>query len=345
VSIDSPDFTGVATWEDPSWRAAAIDWASAELDRLGWARDGEPGYPHTRPWSTVIRLDVVDRPPVWLKSIGIGSAHEPPLSAALAGWVPGRVLAPLAVDVHRRLILLPDGGPTLRATGGGDPVAAWEAMLADYARLQVELVPHVDDMLALGVPDARPAQLPEQVAALLADDDAMMLDRPGGMTSAVRDRLTADRDVYAQCCRRLADGGVPPSLQHDDLHDGNVFAGSDGHRFFDWGDATVSHPFLSLLVPLRLAARAMDVEAGDPVLLRLRDACLEPWSAYGGPAELRALCTLALRVGPPARALTWHRILLGIHPAERVEWADSVPGWMAEYLEPGSLDPAPAAGQ
>jgi hypothetical protein len=82
----------------------------------------------------------------------------------------------------------------------------------------------------------------------------------------------------------------------------------------------------------------------DPVLLRLRDAYLEPWSAYGSAAELRELCGTALRIGPPARALTWRRILLGIHRAERGEWDPYVAGWMAEYLEPGSLDqPAPAA--
>jgi hypothetical protein len=345
VSIDSPELTGVATWDDPSWRDAAIEWAAAELDRLRLVIDGEPEQPHVRPWSTVIRLAVVGGPPVWLKSIGTGSAHEPPLAAALADWIPGRVLAPLAVHVDSRLMLLPDGGPTLRASGRADSVAAWEAMLADYARLQVDLVPHAVDMLALGVPDAAPGRLPALVAELLADDDAMLLDRPDGMTSAVRERITAELGTYAEHCRRLVDCAVPPSLQHDDLHDNNVFAGPDGHRFFDWGDATVSLPFLSLLVPLRAASRALGVGDRDPVLLRLRDAYLEPWADYGSPAELRELCSLALHVGPPARALTWHRILLGIHPAERAEWADSVPGWVAEYLEPGSLDPAPAGAQ
>jgi hypothetical protein len=110
--------TGAATWEDPSWRAAAIDWAAAESDRLGMEMDGEPEQPHVRPWSTVLRLRLrlrVDGGPVWLKSVGSGSAQEPPLSAALAGRVPGRVLAPLT-HLGRRLTLLPDGGPADPAT-------------------------------------------------------------------------------------------------------------------------------------------------------------------------------------------------------------------------------------
>jgi hypothetical protein len=329
--------TGTATWTDAAWRAAALAWAQGELGRLGLAMRGDPEQPHVMPWSTVLRLDV-DGAPVWLKAVGPGSSQEAPLSVALAEWVPDRVLAPLAVHPGRRLSLLPDGGPTLRESGRSAAPEAWEAMLAEYGQLQLDLAPHVHEMVALGVPDARPERLPGLVAELVADDDAMLLGRPSGMTTAVRERITAELGTYAECCRRLAGSGVPASLQHDDLHDGNVFVGADGHRFFDWGDATVSHPFLSLLVSLRMAARALDVEPGDPVLLRLRDAYLEPWAAHGSRAELRELCRIALLVGPPARALSWHRIVLGILLAERVEWAASVPGWMATYLETGSLD-------
>jgi hypothetical protein len=135
---------------------------------------------------------------------------------------------------------------------------------------------------------------------------------------------------------------VPATLQHDDLQDANVFVADGRHRFFDRGDACVSHPFLSLLVALRMAAGALDVPAGDPVLRRLRDVYLEPWGSYGSPQRLREQCDLALRVAPLARALTWRRILRGVHPGERAEWAGSVPGWTAEYLEPGPLAAAPA---
>lgn len=335
--------TGIATWTDVAWRSAALDWAAARLGERGLHPVGEPEQPHIRVWSTAFRLPVRGGA-VWLKSVGPGSAQEPPLVQALGNWVPEHVLVPLAVDPGRRLMLLPDGGATLRAAGGAGSAGAWAAMLADYAQLQLDLLPHVDDMLALGVPDAAPARLPEQVAALLADDDAMLLDRADGLPLVVRNRIAADLGTYAELCRILADSGVPLALQHEDLHDNNVFAGADGHRFFDWGDATISFPFLSLLVPLRAASRALGVADRDPVLLRLRDAYLEPWSGYGSAAELRELCGIALRIGPPTRALTWRRILLGIHPAEREEWDPSVPGWMAEYLESGSLDqPAPAA--
>jgi hypothetical protein len=297
-----------------------------------------------RAWSTAFRLPVRGGA-VWLKSVGPGSAQEPALVQALGEWAPEHVLVPLAVHRGRRLMLLPDGGATLRAAGGAGTVRAWEAMLRDFAQLQLELVPHAEQMVGLGVPDLRPKRLPELAAELLADDESLLVGRPGGMTREVRARLGVEPGRLTEQCRRLADGGIPATVQHDDLHDANVFVGDGRYRFFDWGDASVAHPFLSLLVPLRVLARQLDVPNGDPALRRLRDAYLEPWSDYGSPDELRAQADLALAVGPLSRALTWRRILRGVHPAERAEWADAVPGWMAESLEPGILaapDPAPA---
>jgi hypothetical protein len=249
------------------------------------------------------------------------------------------VLTPIAVHPGRRLMLLPDGGLTLRAAGGAQSVEAWEVMLLDYAQLQLELVPHAEAMVGLGVPDARVDRLPALVGDLLADDESLLLDQPGGLTSERRERIVADVDRYRELCRRLEDFGIPATLQHDDLHDANVFVGDGRHRFFDWGDAVVSHPFVSLLVPLRVAQQALDVPNGDAVLLRLRDAYLEPWNGAGNPAQLREQVDLALTIGPLQRALTWRRILRGVHPAERAEWQDAVPGWTAEYLEPGTLTP------
>jgi hypothetical protein len=303
--------------------------------------EGKPEQPHVRAWSTAFRLPL-NGGAAWLKSVGPGSAHEPPLVEALGRWAPDHVLAPWVVDRERRLMLLPDGGATMRAAGGAASLDAWEALLRDYAGLQLELVPHATEMVGFGVPDLRPDPLPDLVADLLADDESPRLDRPGGLPAEARDRLVADLPRYRAMCRRLAESGIPASLQHDDLHDANVFVAGGRHRFFDWGDASVAHPFLSLPVPLRVASEALGVPPGDPVLHRLRDAYLEPWTSYGSAADLRDQVDLALAVGPLPRAMTWRRILRGVHEAERAEWQDAVPGWVAEYLEPGILA-APAA--
>jgi hypothetical protein len=236
-------------------------------------------------------------------------------------------------------MLLPDGGATLREVGGASSSEAWEAMLRDYARLQIELAPHAEEMVGLGVPDLRPERLSQLVPDLLDDDEFQLRGRPDGLPEEVRDRLRRGLGQYGELCRRLADSGIPATLQHDDLHDANVFVYDGRYRFFDWGDASVAHPFLSLRVPLNVAGQALGVPDGDPALLRLRDAYLEPWSCYANPAGLRELVRIALMVSPLPRAMTWRRILRGVHPAERTEWQTAVPWWTAEYLEPGIRAP------
>ncbi|MGY1804109.1 phosphotransferase [Blastococcus sp. SYSU D00922] len=332
--------TGGATWRDAAWRAAALEWAAGQLAGAGLALAGEAEQPHVRAWSTAFRLPVRGGGAVWLKAVGPGSAQEPVLAEALGRWAPDQVLVPLAVDPARRLLLLPDGGRTLRQSG--PDLAGWAAMLQAYADLQLRLVPHADAMLAAGVPDCRPERLPGLVDDLLADDEAQLSGRPGGLPTDERAAVQASLGRFADDCDALDDGGIPATLQHDDLHDANVFVTGGGYRFFDWGDASVAHPFLSLLVSLRMAGRALGLPDGDPALRRLRDAYLEPWSAYGSPRELREQCGAGLRVTPLARALTWRRILRGVHPGERAEWAGSVPGWTAEHLAPGPLDGVPA---
>jgi hypothetical protein len=123
-----------------------------------------------------------------------------------------------------------------------------------------------------------------------------------------------------------------------------VFVSGNRHRFFDWGDGSVSHPFISLLVALRVARQALALPGGHPVLLRLRDSYLYEWRDHGSPEDLREQCALALWAGPLQRALTWRRILRGVHVDERAAWAASVPGWTAEHLQPGTLTPAAVRG-
>ena len=277
---------GATTWNRPAaWRGAALAWADEELDRAGLVRTGELEQPHVYPGSTALRLPVGDSA-VWLKSVGPARQHEPALSAALGRWVPDHVLVPLAVEPDRRLMLLPDGGRTLHDAGGSTRVVAWNWMLRTYTRLQLELVPHAAEMLALGVPDHRPSRLPALVADLLADDDA---------------RLTVAR---VDSRRRSAivwwpTSGSPWSTAHASptVASPRRSARRAGRRervrvgepapVLRLGDASVSHPFVRLLATLRMVARALDLEngrSGPAAALRI------PLSTRGAATGHRSSC-------------------------------------------------------
>ena len=331
-------------WLDPQWRAGALDWVSARLGELGRSVLGEVEQPHVYPWSTVLRVPTAEGV-VWFKANARGTAYEVPLLTALGGWCPDRVLVPLAADAERGWLLLPDGGTTLRAAQDGQTdLAHWERVLVEYAEMQRLLCPRADEMVALGVPDLRPEALPGHLADLLADEPVLMIDEPDGITSADLARLRSEQDRFAQWCGELAATGVPASLQHDDLHDANIFMPADGggpYRVFDWGDSSVAHPFATLVVTLRVVADRLDLSNGARELLRLRDAYVEPWTGEHDRATLDEACRLALLTGPLSRALSWRRSLLDATPSARARHGNGVPGWLVDLGVPGSLDPDP----
>jgi hypothetical protein len=264
---------------------------------------------------------------VWFKANGRASRYEAGLLAALARWTPERSVVPIAVDAAHGWSLLPDCGPTLRETADDHP-RQWEEFLAIHAALQVDLVGHVDEMIELGVPHLPTDALPDRFDALLDDPAVWAMAAPGQ-----REALAAHVPAYREACAELAATAVPPSLQHDDIHDGNVFV-TGGYHFFDWGDAYIGHPFALLLVSLRSAAHRFTLEHGGPELLRLRDAYLEPWTRFAPRDQLVREVTLALHVAKVARALSWQRALLDADEEAIREWGDAVPGWLGELLEP-----------
>jgi hypothetical protein len=98
--------------------------------------------------------------------------------------------------------------------------------------------------------------------------------------------------------------GVPPMVQCDYLHGWNEDLSPDGYQVLDWGDASIAHPFGSLLVLERRLAEHLQLAPGDAGLMLLRRVHRETFQGYTPlPALLRA-AQLALWSAPLVRALT-----------------------------------------
>lgn len=320
-------------WLDHGLEPAAQEWIVTELAAAGRRIGPGADEPRIRPWSTVLRI-ATDDGSVWFKANGPGTTYEPWLVSALADWAPGRVLEPLATDPDRGWSLLPDGGPILRSLPDDEVLARWEHILPEYAQFQRGMAGRVDDMVTHGVPDDRPAHMPSRLAALLGDPDVLLVGQPAGLSQAQLQDLHALEARYAGWCAHLDAVGIAPSLEHGDLHDGNVFVRSGGYAIFDWGDACVTHPFASLLVVLNAIAYRFHLEPGAAELVRLRDAYLEPWADAGSRGDLAEVVRWATRVHKVGRAVSWNRALSSVRPAERGEYGDAVPGWLLELFEP-----------
>ena len=313
-------------WLDPSWRAEAEEWIRERVDVTSSIEQ-----PHVYPWSTVLRVSTAEGP-LWFKAT-MPEIHgfEPRLTEILAEACPDRVTELVEIDIGRAWMLMRDAGTRLREREPSDP-GLWEAILPRYAELQIAVTPRADELLALGVPDMRAAGIPHKVEALLEDDRALMLGESDELSRDQCDELRRRLPELRALVEELEAFGIAATIQHDDLHDGQVFV-QDGHlRILDWGDSCISHPFHTLTVTLRALAWRYGIDPGSVQLLRLRDAYLEP---FGAPA---AAADLAYRTGTLARALAWHRYVSAAAPGERdPEDAESVPYGVRLYLEAGPI--------
>jgi Phosphotransferase enzyme family len=335
-----PTWYGPATWSSARWRDDVTGWLDERLAALGERRTGEVEQPHLRPWSTALRA-ATSRGTVWLKAPGPGAAFEVSLYPVLVARAGEYVLTPLAVDVERRWLLLPDGGPVLGETLQGRPlIDALCAAVAAYGQLQLDLAGAVDELLRAGVPDMRVEVMPARLAQALevvrpyvesSDDDA---DR------ATYERLQRTQDEFTRKCGELSRSVVPASLQHGDLHPRNIFAAARTRPvpvFFDWGDSTVAHPFTTMLVTLRVVRSLAAGDDGGRDVARVRDAYLEPFTSLAPRRDLVEELEQACHIGKAARCLTWAANLSGLPAADTAEDADVPFGWLSLLLDSSHL--------
>lgn len=319
-------------WTRPEWLAGAIAWIRERVEVTG-----EIEQPHVYWWSTVLRVPTAEGD-LWFKAPHPSHAFEPALTLELARLQPDRIIEIVAADVDRGWMLTRDAGTRLRELlHSADDLARWNEVLPQYAELQLAVAPHAEGLLALGVPDERLADLPRRLERLLEDRAVLLVEREDGLDMSQYQRLLASVIDVERLCRELAAYGIPETVQHDDLHDGNVFVRGGRYVLFDWGDSCVSHPFHTLVVTLRATAWRFDLEPGHRTLERMRDAYLELFGAYGQRHELIETFAIAYRLGTIGRALAWYRAVQAGIPDLEPDHTDSVPYGLKLFLENGPI--------
>jgi phosphotransferase family enzyme len=321
-------------WTDPGWRAGADEWIEARLGELGLTRAGPIEQPHVRAWSTVMRVPTGGGS-VWFKANGPQQAYEAGVVRVLAERCPRQVPELLAVDEGRSWMLLADGGTRLRELLDGDPgLVRWETILPLHAELQIAASPARDELLAAGAPHRSLDALMGGLERLLADPEALRPAVDEALTREEIERLERQVPRLADLCTRVGALELPESINHGDLHDGQMLVRDDRYLFFDWGDASVTHPFFATVVPLRVLAYKLGIQQLDEPLNRLRDAYLEPWTAFHSRGDLLGVYDDAYRLGTLSRLLDW-RDYVAVSPELALEhdYADAVPVGVRLLLE------------
>jgi Ser/Thr protein kinase RdoA (MazF antagonist) len=89
------------------------------------------------------------------------------------------------------------------------------------------------ELIGLGVPDWRLAHLPGLLEKLLEETDSFRIDQPDGLTADEFHRVREVPGRFTQVCKDLAAYGIPETVNHGDLTDGNVLVRDGRIIFFD----------------------------------------------------------------------------------------------------------------
>jgi hypothetical protein len=321
-------------WEDPNWLKQAHEWIRAETKNQSIEITGRIEQPHIYPWSTVLHVPT-DKGMLFFKATAAETRYESSLTQRLADWYPDCMPELLAVDTTRGWMLMRDGGEPLRASiRPTQDIAPWRPVIMRYSELQIGLAEHVYDFLALGIPDHRLAFLPPLYEQLLADEESLMVDQPKGLTSDELRQLQNLTRRFEQICSDLATFGIPESLNHGDFHDGNVLLKNGRITFFDWGDASVTHPFVSLrtfFVSIEIALK-LDDYSFTPEMSELLERYLEPWQKFAPKEKLLSAYQLSKPVASIAKTLAWHQTISRLDGSLREEYAWIPPEVLREFL-------------
>src|SRR5918997_3833121 len=101
----------VIPWTQPGWFEQTSLWVHAELEGRGIKVSGPIDRPHSRPWSTVLRVPTIEGD-IYFKAVSPLNPQQPAVLEARGRWRPDCVPELLAVD--RGWLLMRDAGQMLR---------------------------------------------------------------------------------------------------------------------------------------------------------------------------------------------------------------------------------------
>jgi hypothetical protein len=320
-----------------TWSNSVHEWIASQLMQHALIPTGPLVSVRSGLTAEVLRVPT-DHGVLYFKATTPPFAFEARLTAQLAAWQPDHLPRVYSVEPQRGWLLLEDVGEGLRAQTGADgDFSRWELALRSYAALQQSTTPHADALIELGVPDRRLHQLPALYDRLIADEVGLRVGTAEGITPAELERLRDFRPKLVALCEQLAAYHLPDTLHHDDFHDNNVALTGGRIVFFDWGECGISHPFMSMMIALRVVKLLHHQDT--PLLDHLRDTYLSAWTAYGPLPRLHQAFTLAHRLAYLVRALTWQYVLdtHELTATEESEEGDSAAYFLRLFL---NYDPA-----
>ena len=206
-------------------------------------------------------------------------------------------------------------------------------MLADFTRLQIDLSQYASKFFVTGMPDLRLSKLGDAYKEILASKDRLFNGSQESLSDNEYKKFSNTQNLIESMIEELNTYPIPNSIEHGDLRDGNVFI-NDGHMtFFDWGDTSLSHTFISLMIPLRVLGNYLGLEPENHRdLLLARCAYLEPWTDFMSLDSLYEAWYLAFHIGCLHQSILWYKFAENSRRRNNFDHEPHFSGWVRKFI-------------
>ncbi|MFH1675807.1 MAG: phosphotransferase, partial [bacterium] len=181
---------------------------------------------------------------VYFKAVSRIYNREIAITRALSEWRPKCIPPPIMIDPRRQWMLFGEvKGPLLAQV---DREETWEETLRFYARLQRDSIRFINEHPGNPLFDMRHDSMCPGIDRMLKDLPKIQAgySEPLSWKEVIILQRLSPR--LKQICVEMESYSVPCTLEHGDLHPGNIRITKDGPVFLDWAYSCVTNPFLSV---------------------------------------------------------------------------------------------------
>lgn len=236
----------------------------------------------------------------YLKAIPTMFAYERSLTVWLAEQFPETIVKPQLIGDD--MMLMPEyKGQVLDET---QPFHLWENVLSTYAQVQIQTMDSLNDLTDVGVPTRDMDWIATTTQQLFSDDNVLQhgWDPLGDDEVHELQKLLPQLKSYLDT---LADVG---SLEHGDLWNGQVFVDDRHITLTDFSDATLTHPFFSLIFFLWDIEDMLSHESN--VVQRLTESYLKPFRKLYNDEKIKTMLASAQLISPLFTACRYYADIL-----------------------------------
>ncbi len=286
------------------WQAQALAWIDEELTAQNIQRLAPPKV--LKHWQISVLWELNTTEGVfYFKAVPEFLRREIEFTPVLARKLTRAAPPVLSADASKGFLLMATAGQPATEINGA-------AFLQHLAHIQQQSLPLLS---SLNLRNRGPDYILTWFDHLFSDE-CLSVGNPKGFSQQEAQQFRQLRPMLQKTVQALADGPIPLTLVHGDMHNGNIVRQGSEYTILDWSDVCLSHPFLDAKT-----AYLWPEEQDPPEELyeEARQAYLAAWQTYAPASQLLVLYNKAVIVAELFSALSY---VDGIQSAveDKSEW-------------------------